>query len=165
MNLLSGIYNGDGSWSMNRQYKKQYIILTVVFFLIVFGFIFTQNKPVQTSSENFQIPVYIADTPAERVKGLSGRTELPSNRGMLFVFEKDGKYSIWMKDMKFNIDVVWLNSDKIVVDSALNIGPETYPKNFASKVKARYILELPAGQVVARNISTGTQLSFATMID
>src|SRR3954471_24776165 len=45
------------------------------------------------------IQVDISDTEALREQGLSGRTSLAENEGMLFVFPTPGPYGFWMKDM------------------------------------------------------------------
>ena len=140
-------------------------ILLIILGILVIINIFVFSNKSQKSNALINIPVYIADSPKERSKGLSGREELPENRGMLFVFDNDAKHSIWMKDMKFNIDAVWLDENKHVVDVNKNLVPSSYPKNYSPKTNARYILELPSGQVDARNIAIGTQLSFTTVVD
>jgi uncharacterized membrane protein (UPF0127 family) len=150
---------------MIQRLKTQYIILAAVCFLIVIGLLLLSDMPISKQGTSINLPVYVADSPAERTKGLSGRDKLPKNRGMLFVFDNDGKHSIWMKDMKFNIDAVWLDKNKYVVDVNKNLMPSSYPKNYSPKKNARYILELPSGQVDARNIAIGTQLSFTTVVD
>ena len=44
----------------------------------------------------------------------------PDGVGMLFVFNSPGQYSFWMKDMHFPLDMVWIDSDKIVADISRN---------------------------------------------
>ena len=56
----------------------------------------------------------IKRTPEEQAQGLSGRDALPEGQGMLFVFPSAGNYGFWMKDMRFAIDIVWLEGDTIV---------------------------------------------------
>ncbi len=99
--------------------------------------------------------VYVVDEPREREQGLSGRTRLPLNQGMFFVFEKDDMYGIWMRDMKFPIDVFWISEEKIVTDIEANVAPESYPKVFRPHVPARYVLEVPAGFAEQYNIKIG----------
>ena len=70
--------------------------------------------------------VEVAQTEKERIQGLSGRNEMP-NDGMFFIFDKDGRHGIWMKDMQFPIDILWLGSDFAVVDFKENVLPNTYP--------------------------------------
>ena len=55
--------------------------------------------------------IEIADTPAAREQGLSGRTEIPEDYGMLFVFPDKGDYGFWMKDLMVSIDGFWLADD------------------------------------------------------
>ena len=143
---------------------RKIIMFSVILIALLSLLIISQGRTTNLNSK-INISVYIADSPAERTKGLSDREDLPENRGMLFVFDNDGKHGIWMKDMKFNIDAVWLDENKYVVDVNKNLMPSSYPKNYRPKTNARYILELPSGQVDARNITIGTQLSFTTVVD
>jgi uncharacterized membrane protein (UPF0127 family) len=94
----------------------------------------------------------VADTDSARAEGLGGRDKLGMNDGMLFVYDRDGRWGIWMKNMKFAIDIVWLNKDKRVVHIIKNVYPDTYPDVFKPDTEARYVLEVPAGTVEAKNI-------------
>ena len=76
--------------------------------------------------------------------GLSGRTNLSANRGMLFVYPSDQELCFWMKDMKFSLDMVWLSSNKQIVAIEKNINPDSYPTTFCH-TNAKYVLELNAG--------------------
>jgi len=104
------------------------------------------------------IRLQLADTPAERVQGLSGRDGLAEDEGLLFIFEEDGHHAFWMKDMRFSIDILWLKADGEVVDIASNVAPETYPQSFAPSIPARYVLELPAGFAERYTIEVGDML-------
>lgn len=76
--------------------------------------------------------------------GLSGRENLSSNRGMLFVYPSNQELCFWMKGMKFSLDMVWLNSDKQIVAIEKNVSPDTYPTSLCH-TNAQYVLELNAG--------------------
>lgn len=103
----------------------------------------------------------VAKTDAEREKGLSGTGELRSDQAMLLVFDRDDKWSIWMKDMKYPIDIIWLDKDKKVVYIVKNAPPESYPyEKFAPKQEARYVLEVPAGTTAKKSINIGTEAHF-----
>ena len=97
----------------------------------------------------------IADTPAEREKGLSGREELAPGEGMLFVFPEDGVYSFWMKDMRFAIDILWISREGVIVDVRENVSPESYPAAFTPRGEARYAVELPAGYAEEYSVRPG----------
>lgn len=92
-----------------------------------------------------EVKVLVADEPRERERGLSGRPELPGGFGMLFVFEEDGEYGFWMKDMFFAIDIIWIAKGGEVVHIERDVTPETYPTSFKPSRPARYVLEVPAG--------------------
>ena len=102
------------------------------------------------------ISVEVADTEDSREQGLSGRSDLRSGKGMLFVFDTDGTWGIWMKDMQFPIDIVWVDVFGTVVTVAENVAPDTYPKVFNPSAPARYVLELPAGFTAEQGIKEGS---------
>ncbi len=104
------------------------------------------------------IHVTVADTPAARAQGLGGRGGLAYDEGMLFVFDQDGKYSFWMKDMFFSIDMLWLDADGRIVYMAQSVSPQTYPETFTPDTPARYVLELPAGYAAANHVQVGDQV-------
>lgn len=97
----------------------------------------------------------LADTIEERARGLSGRTELKDGEGMLFVFDEDGLYSFWMKDMLIPIDMFWLSAEGEIVYIVESVAPESYPESFVSERPARFVLELPAGYAAAHEVSVG----------
>ena len=97
----------------------------------------------------------VADSLGERIKGLSDTPFLPENVVKLFVFEVEGSHSIWMKDMNYSIDILWLDKDGLVVHYKENVAPETYPESFASPVPSWYVIEANAGFVKEHNIKIG----------
>lgn len=103
--------------------------------------------------------VHIADTSEERERGLSGAEKLSEDQGLLFVFERDGFYAIWMKDMAYAIDVLWLEENGTIIAAEHSLLPETYPQSFAPPRPARYILELPAGFLKKHGIQIGERVT------
>jgi hypothetical protein len=57
----------------------------------------------------FKLTADLALTNEQIEKGLSVKDKLKENEAMLFVFEESAKRSFWMKDMKFPIDIIWLD--------------------------------------------------------
>jgi hypothetical protein len=106
------------------------------------------------------IIVDIADTGEKRELGLSGRDGLALNHGMLFVFEHADKYGFWMRDMNFPIDMVWIDTDKRIVDITHSATPEAYPKVFYPSSQSLYVLELTSGFADAHNMKIGELLNF-----
>lgn len=103
----------------------------------------------------------VVKTQQERMNGLSNTSELRSDQAMLFVYERDDKWPIWMKDMNYPIDIVWLDKAKKVIYIVKNAPPESYPhETFAPKEDARYVLELAAGMVDKKSIMIGKEAVF-----
>lgn len=106
----------------------------------------TDNKSILITPNGKRLNIEIADDQTERQQGLSGRDSLPTNGAMLFKFEQASEnLCFWMKDMKFSLDMVWLNEDKKVVTIHRDVKPETYPSSFCPDSAAQYVIEIPAG--------------------
>ena len=99
-----------------------------------------------------------ATTSEAKERGLSGRTEIQKDYGMLFVFSKDDTYGFWMKDMFVPIDIFWLDSKGQVVYIAQNVATSTYPNVFYPTTMTRYVLETAAGFAREHNIKIGSKL-------
>ncbi len=111
-------------------------------------------------------PVELALTSEEQIQGLSGRPILPADTGMLFVYEHQSRYSFWMPDMHFPLDIVWIGSDCSVADVTLNaLPPEPGQSNedlplYSPKSPAQYVLEINAGEADAKGIREGVSVEF-----
>lgn len=98
----------------------------------------------------------IARTPAERVQGLSGTPFLPEDVVKLFVFDEPGAHGIWMKDMRYPIDIAWVDEGGIIVHVEASVDPATYPTSFSSPVPALYVIEANAGFFTQNEITVGS---------
>lgn len=97
----------------------------------------------------------IASTARERSRGLSGRSSLCRECGMLFIFQEKGNYHFWMKDMQFDLDIVWI-ADSRIVGIEKNVSHARGRLRVARPVvKVDKVLELNAGVVDARGIKVG----------
>ena len=92
-----------------------------------------------------ELDIELADTFRKRVQGLSGRIAIEENKGLFFVFDESDFHSIWMKEMFFPIDIIWIDESLHIVDIKKNALPESYPEVFRPKDRARYVLEVNAG--------------------
>lgn len=101
-----------------------------------------------------------ADTPEERERGLSGQPTLTPGKGMLFVFDTTTIPSFWMKDMAFPLDIVWIDSEGVIVDLTESLTPETYPRTVSPRAPVRFVLEIPSGTIASRGISIGQLVTF-----
>ena len=115
-----------------------------------------QKKTGRIGSAYFNFE--IADTPSERVRGLSGRDKLANSDAMLFIFDKSAKECFWMKDMKFNIDILWFDADQKLITIKRDAAPSSYPEYFCPDKPARYVVEVTAGVVDKNQIQLGQKL-------
>jgi uncharacterized membrane protein (UPF0127 family) len=112
-----------------------------------------------------RLSVEVADTPAERGRGLSGREMLPENSGMLFVFDTPGRYGFWMYGMKFPLDIIWIDEKLRVVYFVENAQPcvnicETYEP----PADALYVLEVNAGFVKKYGLKVGDVVELSGLV-
>lgn len=104
--------------------------------------------PYRVGNEVLQLEV--TQTAKGRVRGLSGRDSIGKAEGMFFVFPERDRHGIWMKDMRFAIDILWVADGKIVdiaprvqppaVDAPDEDLPIYYPR-----LEADWVIEVPAG--------------------
>lgn len=106
------------------------------------------------------VTVEVARTEAEKVRGLSGRDRLAPDRGMLFVYEAPARPRIWMRGMRFPLDILWIRDGRIVdlVRGAKAPAPGEAPQEFAPREDAQYVLEVPAGFVERQGIAVGDRV-------
>ena len=107
-----------------------------------------------------QVEVMVKDE--DRAMGLMFRPSLPKDRGMLFIFERSDFHGIWMKNCKFPIDIVWLDDASQVVHVAESVPPckaDPCPV-YEPLRRARYVLELGAGQARREKAVVGSKVSF-----
>ncbi len=170
--------------------KKDLAIIAGLFVLIIFlivfggpfsslGFVGNQKNVFEqvkktpdtvVSISTLKVNAEVANNSALRKKGLSKREPMPFDQGMLFVFENPGNYSIWMKDMKFAIDIIWLDENKRVTDVAIDVPAQPGKKDselivYKPNNDARYVLEINAGLVNLNNIRAGDQAFFELTVN
>lgn len=148
------------------QMKKKLIILAVASVALYVSFAYFPHECDCGLKEEVRIGdatilVDVADTPEERMRGLSDKETLAEGEGMLFVLDEAGTPGFWMKDMRFAIDIIWINSQRRVVGIERDISPETYPETFRPNEAIKYVLEVPAGSAYGHGIDIGDELFFA----
>lgn len=118
-------------------FKQLIVITSLIILIIVLAFVLflrekqMQNNPLISSVSigNKTLNVERATTPPEMQKGLSGRTELAQNSGMLFI--SNGLQPImtfWMKDTLIPLDIIWVKDHRVVGIDQMFPEPNT-PEN------------------------------------
>ncbi len=102
----------------------------------------------------------IADSPEKQQLGLGKRESLRPDDGMVFIYTDEAQRCFWMKDMRFAIDIIWLDKQKEIVHIGPDIRPETYPKTFCPDKSAQYVVELSSGMAARTGLRAGQPLEF-----
>jgi hypothetical protein len=76
----------------------------------------TAEITLTDGEQQVAMPVWVADTPALRQRGLMGRESLPSGAGMVFVFEADSSGGFWMKDTLIPLSIAFIDGGGEIVD-------------------------------------------------
>ena len=110
--------------------------------------------------------VLVADISAsneQRTKGLSVKDALAENEAMLFVFDNEAEHTFWMQNMKFPIDIIWINSNKTVVHIEHNLQPCGYGllcPTYKPSQDSLYVLETVGGFAEKHDVVQGTRIQF-----
>jgi uncharacterized membrane protein (UPF0127 family) len=149
--------------------KYIFIVSIVLCMALVISAILIAQFPSEKNATAFvfinqqKISVEVADTAQKRIQGLSGRNGLPRLSGMLFIFDPPESPTFWMKDMKFNLDIVFIRNGR-VVDVFENIPyPKAHeqPQTVNPTHEIDRALELPVGTVKIVHIKVGDVVSFS----
>ena len=57
-----------------------------------------------------KLRVEVANEPETRAKGLMNRSVLANDRGMIFVFPSETRFSIWMKNTPIDLTVIFADN-------------------------------------------------------
>jgi hypothetical protein len=112
--------------------------------------------------------VEIVNTPGSIQQGLSGRSSIASD-GMLFVMPKPDLYSFWMKDMQFNLDLIWIANCQVVAITSDVPKPEpgmpleTLP-TYLPPVPVDMVLEVPSDVSGKHTWQVGDVLSVSAQL-
>lgn len=137
------------------------LVLLFIGFMLILGKSMTQTTKFVTAKINTsEFMLEVADTPQLRQTGLMSRTQMAQNKGMLFIFDRDGIYAFWMKNTLISLDMLWLDANYKVVYIAKNVPPCEEAKtprcpSYSPEVSARYVVELNAGISDAAGIKVG----------
>ncbi len=103
----------------------------------------------------------IAETEYETQTGLMYRHSMEDNQSMLFIFKENKTRSFYMKNTEFSIDIIFINSEKEIVNIHKNAKP--YDKaSLPSEGPITYVLEINAGLSDAWELEKGDMIEWST---
>jgi len=135
--------NETGKIKSARKLFASIVIASVI--ALICGIAFLTRSTTETLTvNNHTYHLQVASTETAMEKGLGGREYMPAAEGMLFDMGRSTKQCYWMKDMRFPLDIIWLDEDQHVTHIERSLRPDTYPKRYCAE--GRYVIELNAGQ-------------------
>jgi uncharacterized protein len=135
------------------------IIVTAAIASAIYLTISETPKAAKVVIKDREFIAEISDTNESRAKGLGQRDGIEEGNAMLFVFPQKGKYGFWMKDMRFDIDILWISEGKIVY-MAKNVSFH-YRGTIVPDTDADYVLEIRSGLSDTYGFTLGDRVEIA----
>lgn len=150
----------------NKSFKSFFILIVLILFVALTVYLKIREKVLPTAQIMIvgkTLTVELAQTPLAWKRGLSGRELLEEDRGMLFIFPKTDRHSFWMKDMKFPIDIIWIEEEK-VIDIAPNLQPnlDNPSPSYLPRLPVKFVLEVKAGFSEKNGLKIGDEVKMLT---
>jgi hypothetical protein len=137
--------------------------------------ILTSCGPKATSLEDFHtqpitlpggqvIRAEIMISNFDLTRGLMFRTSLAPDHGMLFVHAEAGNYQHWMYQVLIPLDIIWLDSNRDIVEMAENAQPcktqASKCAQYGGKQISAYVLEIGGGMARKYGLSVGQRVQW-----
>jgi len=109
--------------------------------------------------------VDVAELPEDQARGLGGRKALRPDEGMVFVYRERQQPGFWMRGMLIPIDILWIDTDRIVyiVHRAPPPKPGTPDAElpvYTPPAPANLVLEIAAGRARQLGLKVGDTVEF-----
>lgn len=110
-----------------------------------------------------KLRIEIAADDSARSNGLSKRSALAWDRGMLFVFPSEEERVFWMIDCSFDLDIAYLDRDGVVRDEQTMVAepgvpPQALRRYPSASNRVQYALEVNRGWLSAHKLRVGDTL-------
>ncbi len=118
---------------------------------------------IVTFPNGTQIEAEVADTPEKLLFGLAFQEALPSNGGMIYIFESTGHHRVTTKEYRFPVDMIWVDESRHIVSLAENVQPcqqGTCPWYGSTSDAVRYLIQTEAGFVQRQALTVGGELKY-----
>jgi hypothetical protein len=90
------------------------------------------------------LDIEVADSDAERERGLMRQRSLGYDRGMLFIFDSVDKGGMWMRNTPLPLDIVFVAPDSQVINIARRTTPFS-DENIKPEAPRKFVVEVRAG--------------------
>lgn len=135
------------------------VVFVAIIALIVGGTVYVTKKTGHISISGTEFDVIVADNWFNSMRGLSGIELDDLNAdGMVFLYDSMAERIFWMKDMEFDLDVIWVSDGKIMkIDRNVPepITGEEPAKMYSRPFEVDMVIEFPAGFIDNYDVYTG----------
>lgn len=120
------------------------------------------NRLATAEINGQQLRLEVVSTDSAMAQGLSGRTELCENCGMLFNYGNDYQVrDFWMKEMNFPLDYLWLKDDLVVgLTKDVPVLTDGQITRLQSPEAVNQVIEVKAGLIEKSGVKIGDQLKY-----
>jgi uncharacterized protein len=119
--------------------------------------------------DNNTIQVEIAESPAARQRWLTFREHsLPLDSAILLVYSKPDLYPLWLLNIQFNVDLMWVDEKGNIVYIVKDVPPcksslDAVQCTYKNTKPAKYILAATAGFIDYYNITNQSQVKLISI--
>lgn len=118
------------------------------------GFPLTNIAIKTANGDELSLIVEVAKSSRQRSQGLMGRQKLTDSDGMLFMWPDTAIRQFWMKNTPLSLDILFFDAKGTLVHIAEKQTPFSEAL-IPSLMPVRYVLELPGGDAMRRQIALG----------
>ena len=118
---------------------------------------------------NHSISTEIAETPAERQRWLTFRSEkMPLSSALLLVYDKADLFSLWLLNIQFNLDLIWFDGAGNIVYIKQDAAPcrntlDAVQCTYKNTIPARYVLAATTGFINYHNITKNSKIKLVSV--
>ncbi|MFA5987459.1 MAG: DUF192 domain-containing protein [Candidatus Paceibacterota bacterium] len=114
-------------------------------------------ETIEATLGDVKISLEKADSIEKLEKGLTEKTTLDDNQGMLYMIGGPDIYEYSTADMKFPVDIIWIDENMKVIGTNEDLQPND-PKIYSPLSPASYMVEIKAGFVKSNQTKNGDLL-------
>ena len=121
-----------------------------------------KDLEIVTTNKLLLYKVEVADNVFTRQKGLMNRKHLPSNRGMLFIFEEPTYAKFWMKNTFLELDLIFANELGVITQVIRRAEPGSLDI-MKSDMLVKYVFEVSSQDSMVQSIKVGNYIQHCTI--
>jgi uncharacterized membrane protein (UPF0127 family) len=99
-------------------------------------------------------------------RGLMSRDGMAKDHGMLFAFASNEKHQFWMKNMRFDLDILWVDQERRIIYIVRNVPACSADPCavYGPPQAARWVLELNSGYTDSHGWKVGDKVSLLSLV-